>query len=152
MLGKAAMGDRSQYPDIIQQVGFDFSWDERKVWALDLPVQTIPLADLEWHFHIPFLWHGGGQYNLTPQAVIEDPADYRQEYDRTLHADLDYPIDIMENKGRWLILDGLHRLMKASLLGHDAVRVRKVPRRLIPMILAEPEAESGADSVSKQRS
>lgn len=23
----------------------------------------------------------------------------------------------MENKGRWLILDGLHRLMKASVLG-----------------------------------
>ncbi len=51
-----------------------------------------------------------------------------------MNADLTYPIDIMENKGRWLILDGLHRLMKAYSLGMKKVVVRKVPRELIPQI------------------
>jgi len=45
-----------------------------------------------------------------------------------MNADLSYPIDIMENKGRWLILDGLHRLVKAKILGFDKVKVRKIPR------------------------
>ncbi|MDP3794686.1 MAG: hypothetical protein Q8R13_02030 [bacterium] len=29
---------RDDLPDIIREVGFDFSWDEKKVWALDEPV------------------------------------------------------------------------------------------------------------------
>jgi hypothetical protein len=41
----------------------------------------------------------------------------------------------MENKGRWLMLDGLHRLMKAHLQGEKFVRVRIVPREMIPKIL-----------------
>lgn len=47
----------TEIPHIIEEVGFDFDWDEEDVWKLD------------------------------------------------------YPIDIMENKGRYLILDGLPRLL-----------------------------------------
>ncbi len=52
-----------------------------------------------------------------------------------MKADPSYPIDIMENKGRWLILDGLHRLMKTSILGTKTVRVRKISRDYIPDIV-----------------
>lgn len=45
-----------------------------------------------------------------------------------MNADLAYPIDIMENKGRYLILDGLHRLLKYKILNYDKVRVRIIPR------------------------
>ncbi len=51
-----------------------------------------------------------------------------------MKADLIHPIDIMQNKGRWLILDGLHRLMKASILNMQKVQVRKISRDLIPKI------------------
>lgn len=51
-----------------------------------------------------------------------------------MKADMKYPIDIMRNKGRWLILDGLHRLMKAYLLGMKKVRVRKIPRTKVKII------------------
>jgi len=43
--------------------------------------------------------------------------------------------NVMENKGRWLILDGLHRLMKATILKMNKIRVRKIPREKIPEIL-----------------
>lgn len=33
----------------------------------------------------------------------------------------------MMNKGRWTILDGLHRLLKAKILGLEKVNVRKIP-------------------------
>ena len=43
----------------------------------------------------------------------------------------------MENKGRWLILDGLHRLVKAYELGQKKVMVRIIPREKVPEILSD---------------
>lgn len=122
-------------PQVIKDVGFDFSWSEEKVWALDVPVEEMEITELAWHFAVPFLWEGGGVYNLTSQEVIDNPAAHQTEYDRTMKADLAHPIDIMQNKGRWLILDGLHRLMKAEILSMDKVQVRKIPRERIPEIV-----------------
>ena len=127
--------NKDNFPQIIKDVGFDFSWSEEKVWQLDLPVEEMPLKELEWHFEIPFLWEKSRVYNLTPQQVIDKPKEYQKEYERTIKSDLKYPIDIMKNKGRWLILDGLHRLMKASILGQEIVKVRKISRDNIPKIL-----------------
>ncbi len=120
-------------PQIIKDVGFDFSWSEEKVWALDVPVEEIDINELTWHFAVPFHWENG-VYNLTSQEIIDNPEAHKAEYERTMKADLVHPIDIMENKGRWLILDGLHRLMKSSILGMKKVQVRKIPRERIPDI------------------
>ena len=128
-------GRNRKVPPIIKEVGFDFSWDNQRVWALDVPVSKMSISELEWHFDIPFLWHDGGIYNLTPRKVIEEKEKYAEEYQRTLCADLSHPIDIMKNKGQWLILDGLHRLMKAALRGMKLVDVRKIPRREVPKIV-----------------
>ncbi len=115
-------------PKIINDVGFDFNWSEEKVWALNVPTEEISIQDLVWHFDVPFLDENGGHYNLKPRDVIEHPKDHAEEYVRTMNANSFYPIDIMENKSRWLILDGLHRLMKASIQGKSTVVVRKIPR------------------------
>ncbi len=125
---------RENAPQIIKEVGFDFSWSEEKVWALDVPVEEMDISEIIWHFDIPFLWENG-IYNLKPQEVLDNPEAHKEEYDRTMRTDLAYPIDIMENKGRWLILDGLHRLMKASILGMGKVNVRKISRERIPEII-----------------
>ena len=122
---------KKDIPQIIQDVGFDFSWSEEKVWALDYPSEEMDISELTWHFDIPFHWYGGEVYNLKSREVIENPEKYKEEYERTMKADLAHPIDIMENKARWLILDGLHRLMKASILGMEKVQVRKIPRERI---------------------
>lgn len=125
---------KENIPQIIKDVGFDFDWSEEKVWALDVPVEEISIDELTWHFDIPFLWENG-VYNLKPQDVIDNPDKHKKEYERTMKADLIHPIDIMMNKGKWLILDGLHRLMKASILNMKIVKVRKIPRERIPDIL-----------------
>lgn len=125
-----------QLPKIIEEIGFDFDWDEKKVWALDLPIEDMDINELTWHFDIPFLWtRPDGYYDLKPIDVLGNPEKYKDEYDRTMSADLSHPIDIMRWRGRWLILDGLHRLMKASLEGQKTVKVRKVSQGLIPKIL-----------------
>lgn len=123
-----------KFPKIIEEVGFDFSWSEEKVWALDVPVEEMNLTELEWHFDIPFWNTKDGYYDLTPNEVLGNPEKYIEEYDRTMQADLIHPLDIMFWKNRWLLLDGLHRLVKANQLGKKTVSVRKIPKESIPLI------------------
>ena len=122
-------------PQIIKDVGFDFSWDSKKVWALDIPAEEMDMQNLIWHFDIPF-WEveDTDDYNLKPWEVIDEPDKHSVHYKKIQKADLKYPIDIMENKVRWLILDGLHRLVKAHMQGLKKVMVRKIPREKIPEI------------------
>jgi hypothetical protein len=126
--------ENKKVPQIIKNIGFDFHWSEEKVWQLKIATEIIDIKDLAWHFDIPFLWYKGGIYNLTPSEVMSNPQKYKSEYQRMMKADFKYPIDIMKNKGRWLILDGLHRLMKARVTGLQTVQVRKIPRTLITKI------------------
>ncbi|MBI1960890.1 MAG: ParB N-terminal domain-containing protein, partial [Candidatus Liptonbacteria bacterium] len=136
---KSVMGSRdikNELPDIIKEVGFDFDWDSKKVWKLNLPIIEMKIEELLWHFEIPF-WEkeDTNDYNLTPNEVIKRAPGTKTHRQKVDAADLQYPIDIMENKGRWLILDGLHRLVKAFEAGQKTVKVRKVPREKIPEIL-----------------
>ena len=34
-------------PKIIQEAGFDFWWDIKKVWALDYPIEEMNVLELE---------------------------------------------------------------------------------------------------------
>jgi hypothetical protein len=124
-----------ELPQIIKEVGFDFNWDERKVWELDVPIEDMPLDELKWHFDAPFIWSKpDGYYDVNPSEVIEHPDQYPEEYKRTMQADTAHPIDIMFWKKRWLILDGLHRLMKQAIEGKEVVQVRKIRESAIPLI------------------
>ena len=122
-------------PKIIQDVGFNFHWDNKKVWALVVPVKEMGIPELEWHFDVPF-WNKpkGGYYDLTPNNVLANQNLYGLVLERIMKVDLSHLIDIMFWKGRWLILDGLHRLVKQKLLGEKAVKVRKIPAKFINRI------------------
>lgn len=122
--------NNNTWPDQIKEVGFDFEWDEKKVWALDVPSTTVDIDQLIWHLDVPFLSENK-EYDLTPREVLGNPGEHDKEYYRMMQSDLIHPIDVMENKGRLLILDGLHRLMKAFVQGQKNVSVRVIPRERI---------------------
>jgi hypothetical protein len=127
--------ENENLPKIIEEVGFDFWWDIQKVWNLDYPTEEMCISQLEWQFEIPFWTTGERWYDLKPIDVINNRSRYTKEYERTLNSDLEYPIDIMMNKSRWTILDGMHRLLKAKILGLEKVTVRKIPISEIPNIV-----------------
>lgn len=52
-------------------------------------------------------------------------------------ADLGCPLDLLFRNGRWVILDGVHRLLKADLLGLGNIQVRRLPAAMLPLILQE---------------
>lgn len=132
--------DENCIPEEVRAVGFDFSWSAEKVWALDLPVQEMSVKELTWHLDLPFLDEGGKEYTLTPREVIEHPAAHAAEYERMLRAETNYPIEVMWNKERWVILDGLHRLMRIVCEGGETVRVRIVPREKVSDIVDDSGA------------
>lgn len=128
------MTDKIIIPESVLEYGFDFDWNEDDVWKLNYPTQEIALEILEWHFNIPF-WNWDNEwYVLKPIDVINNPQKYKLQYDRVMASDISYPIDVMVNKERLVILDGLHRLVKCKLLGMNKVKVRIIPRKEIPNI------------------
>lgn len=118
-------------PSVIETYWYAFDWDVEAIWSLDLPVSQMPIRRLEWHLDVPVWPFEGKPYVLTPRDVLKQPYRYAEEYARTQRASLVFPLDITWFKGRWLILDGIHRLLKAHELRLDQVSVRKVPRKLL---------------------
>ena len=121
-------------PESVLKYGFDFDWDEKDVWALDYPIEDMEIEMLEWHLSVPFWNWANAWYVISPNDVIKNREYYKEQYDRIVASDIAYPIDIMENKGRFVILDGLHRLVKCKILGMNKVKVRIIPRNEIKNI------------------
>jgi hypothetical protein len=124
-------------------VGLDFeNWEEEKLWALDLPVSTIDIAELVWHFDCPFWEHDNGErYTVTPWDVIGGVVGTKKEQQKVSIADTSYPIDIYFNKNKWLILDGIHRLVKLYKQEAEKVEVRIVPKEMFPLIQSDEPIE-----------
>ncbi len=74
-------------PESITQIGFDFSWDVTKVWALDEPTIRVPIETLIWHFEMPF-WEseGSNAYNLSVWQVLSDPTSEPTHWQKILSA------------------------------------------------------------------
>lgn len=125
---------KKKLPKIIKELGFNFSWDEGRVWKLDVPAEEMDISELEWNFDIPFWSTEGGYFDLKPREVVENKDKYKKEYKRIMDSDLNFPLDVMRWRGKLLFLDGLHRLVKAKILGHKKVRVRKIPQKDISKI------------------
>ena len=98
---------------------------------LDLPTEPFPIARLAWHFDVPLWPDGERAYQVTPRQVLLQPHRFAADYARTRAASLVFPIEITFFKRRWLILDGVHRLLKAHELGHEDILVRKVPKAFL---------------------
>jgi|SRR5215204_6209959 len=128
---------QDQVPTELRGVLCDFVWDSAKLQRLPLPVGTATVNSLRWHLDLPYWRHDGKPFQVTPSQVKADPARYREHHERTMAADLSCPLDLLFRNGRWVILDGVHRLLKADLLGLGNVPVRRLPAAMLPLILQE---------------
>ena len=75
-----------------------------------------------------------GRSRSRQAQVKADPVRYQEQYKRTMAADLAHPLDLLFRNDRWVILDGVHRLLKAEVLGLSQVRVRRVSAAMLPLI------------------
>ena len=98
-------------------------WDRERLWALDLPRRSLELEDLRWHFDLPWWRRDGIWFQVTPREFLADPTAHPEHAGRVANADLSYPLHVVRRRQRWLILDGIHRLVKAQMLGLSEIHV-----------------------------
>jgi len=123
-------------PPALRGVLLDFAWESERLWALDLPVEELRVADSIWLLDLPFWREEGRWFVVTPNQVRARPDRYVEQWARMLRADLDTAVHITERHGRTVILDGIHRLLKADLLGRNSIPGRRVPSSALPLIAA----------------
>jgi hypothetical protein len=122
--------ERLKLPETLQGVFFDFLWDTRKVWLLPTEPAVVAFDDLAWLLDLT-VWTtvpGEARFDLAPRAVLENPGRFPNRWRRILEADLMYPLEMFRSRqGRWVILDGYHRLAR-----HQVERARNIPVRMHP--------------------
>lgn len=111
----------------------DFEWSAEKLWRLPLPQRELAVSELEWILELPW-WKGEGDdayFQVRPLDVLDGWHEAR-----VAAADLSWPLHVIRRQGRWVVLDGIHRLLKAKRLGFETVRVCVVREYLLGAIAA----------------
>jgi hypothetical protein len=109
--------------DVHETLGIHFHWDVAKLWRVDLPVVELDVADLAWLLDLPF-WTVDDRDDVRPIEVANEPGRFAVAYHRAMRADLRYPINVIWLLDRWVALDGLHRLLKASIRGDTKISAK----------------------------
>ncbi|MCR4311058.1 MAG: hypothetical protein NUV54_00595 [Candidatus Taylorbacteria bacterium] len=115
-------------PRQLTDVGLNMFVDTVKLRELNLPIIDVPLERLLWHFDMP-IWakDNTDDWNLTPWEVIRKKVGTSVHRERVAESNLAYPIIVTEYNGRLVILDGVHRLVKAHENGRTSIQAKLIP-------------------------
>jgi len=116
-------------------------WQIDKLFALDLLVERIPIAELEWQLDLPMWQRDGVRFRVRPVDVLADPDGHPHHVARVTTADPSYPIHVIEHHGRLAVLDGFHRLVKAVMAQAATISAMRLSRTDLAAI---SRTESGA--------
>jgi len=121
----------SRIPKTLREAGYEFYCDAEKLSALDIPIVDFEIKDLIWNFDLPLWGKDGESWNLTPWDVINEVPGSASQRKRVEEVDLNFPILISKENGRWLIVDGVHRLVKGYLKKQQTISAKIVTQDLI---------------------
>ncbi len=115
-------------PKILTDAGLSMFVDTVKLRELPLPIVDIDIEKLIWHFDMP-VWEKDGtdDWNCTPREVINKEPRILTHQTRVEAADTNHPIVVTEYNGRYVILDGVHRLAKVFMGGGKTMRAKIIP-------------------------
>jgi hypothetical protein len=95
-------------------------------------VEEIPISEIAYNMDIPYLeQEGTNDWNLSPRMVLENFKKEIFHANKVNTADLQYPIELYLHQDKRIILDGVHRFIKAVQLGNTHIKARRVPSELI---------------------
>jgi hypothetical protein len=103
-----------------------------KLRKLPLPIVSIDIKKLIWHFDMP-VWEKDDTdgWNLTPWEVIEKKKGTAGHRKRAQKAELRYPIVVTRCRSRYVVLDGVHRLVKAYMNGEKKMKAKIIPKKIL---------------------
>lgn len=121
-----------------KEIDYDFKFDYKKLWGLDIGVEKMLISDLESNLDIAYLEiQGTDDWNLTLRQLIANPEAEPDHFDKIKKAEMKYPIEIYFFEGSWKILDGVHRFCKAILAGDETIMIRRVTDQMISKIIKD---------------
>jgi len=126
------MIDSKQPPRALTDVGLSMFVDTVKLRELPLPVVEIEMEKLIWHFEMP-VWEKDGtdDWNLTPWEVIRKEKGSAGHQKRVAEADTSHPIVVTDYKSKYVILDGVHRLVKMYMNGEKKIKAKIIPEEYL---------------------
>jgi len=114
-------------------------WSRDRLHRLVLPVVELPIADLRWQLDLPWWRVGHRHFAVSPNQVRSEPRNYAEQWRRVLDAELCFPIHLLE-RDRLTVLDGVHRLLKADVLGMSHASAHVVSHCLFVEQIVERDA------------
>jgi hypothetical protein len=128
----------------------DVEWDRARLWAIGRPVTALPIGALRWCFDLPW-WRDddGASFSVTPRDVIERPGAHPIHDARVAGADVDEPLHVLRRHARWMVIEGMHRLVKADIEGEDRVPVVPLGRTQLARIVVRDEWRQVATSAAR---
>ncbi|MBP6859264.1 MAG: hypothetical protein KBC69_01395 [Candidatus Magasanikbacteria bacterium] len=117
---------------ILTDAGYEIYCDTVKLRELDLPIVDFDIDKLIWNFDLP-LWEKDGtdDWNLTPWDVINKVEGSSIHQERVKQADLQFPILLLNKNDKWLVIDGVHRLVKAFQAQQKTIRAKVYTLELV---------------------
>jgi len=116
-------------------------WDQERLWQAGRPVTDVLVSELRWLYDLPW-WrgeHGDDRwFRVTPRAVLDDRGGFAEHARRIEQANLARPLHAIRRRGRLVVLDGLHRLVKADLDHRASVEVVLLDAGDLGSILVHP--------------
>lgn len=127
---------RKNLPSILKEVYVDFHWSQSKLWALDIHTTITAISVIDWILDYP-VWYLDSL--SVPNALFSSHNKDQEHWNRVLNSDLHYPIHVLEWNGRLLVLDGIHRMIKAKILNQNEIKTKVLNKSHITKILPERE-------------
>ncbi|MDO8504853.1 MAG: hypothetical protein Q7S36_03295 [Candidatus Liptonbacteria bacterium] len=121
----------NKIPKSLRKAGYEIYCDAEKLGSLHIPIVDFEIKDLVWNFDLPLWGKDGESWNLTPWDVINEVPGSASQRRRVENVDMKYPILIIKKKDNWLIIDGVHRLVKAYLNGQQVILAKIIKKDLI---------------------
>lgn len=130
----------AEIPSELRRWLLPIEWDRELLWALDLPRRRLELEELRWHFELPWWRRNGAWFQMTPREFLTRHKAHPEHAARVANADLSYPLQVIRRHQRWLILDGIHRLVRAEMLGLRDIVVSTLAPADLARIVRHPES------------
>ena len=121
-------------PRILTDAGLSMFVNTVKLRELPLPIVEINMKELTWHLDMP-VWEKDetNDWNLTPREVIKKECGSAGHQKKIEVADVSFPILVARYNARYVILDGIHRLVRLFLQGQKKVKTKIVPTEYLSL-------------------
>jgi len=105
----------NKIPKILRDAGYEMNCDVEKLNTQGIPVTSVEIKELVWIFDLPLWGKDGESWNLTPWDIINRVPGSESQRKRVENVDLNFPILVYRKNNRWIVVDGVHRLVKMYL-------------------------------------